>query len=47
MIGELLAKDKASQEMELDRLLKERLDRRRRLKEKQHAKEIAKETMQA
>ena len=47
LIGELLAKDKASQEMELDRLLKERLDRRRRLKEKQHAKEIAKETMQA
>jgi len=33
--------------MELDRLLKERLDRRRRLKEKQHAKEIAKETAQA
>jgi hypothetical protein len=47
LIGELLAKDKASQEMELDRLLKERLDRRRRLKEKQHAKEIAKETVQA
>ena len=27
--------------------MKERLDRRRRLKEKQHAKEISKETAQA
>jgi len=36
--------DKKRQEQELDRILKERLERRRKLKEKQHAKEIKEET---
>lgn len=36
--------DKKRQEQELDRVLKERLERRRKLKEKQHAKEIKEET---
>ena len=39
-IKNLMDKEKANQEQEFDRILKERLDRRRRLKEKQHAKEI-------
>jgi len=43
-IAKMLENDKELQEREFDRILKERLDRRRRLKEKQHAKEIAKET---
>jgi len=36
--------DKKRQEQELDRILKERLDRRRKLKEKQFAKEIKAES---
>jgi hypothetical protein len=32
--------DRKRQEQELDRALKERLERRKRLKEKQHKKEI-------
>jgi len=39
--------DKKRQEQELDRILKERLERRRKLKEKQHAKEIKDETKAA
>lgn len=39
--------DKKRQEQELDRILKERLERRRKLKEKQHAKEIKEETKEA
>lgn len=39
----LMDADKKRQEQELDRILKERLERRRKLKEKQHAKEIREE----
>lgn len=39
--------DKKRQEQELDRILKERLERRRKLKEKQHAKEIKEESKDA
>jgi len=35
--------EKKKQEHELDRALKERLDRRHRMKEKQHGKDIRKE----
>jgi len=43
-ISGLMDSDKKRQEQELDRILKERLERRRKLKEKQHAKEIKAET---
>jgi len=43
----LMDMDKKRQEQELDRILKERLDRRRKLKEKQFAKEIKEETKTA
>ena len=43
----LMDADKKRQEQELDRILKERLERRRKLKEKQHAKEIKEETKEA
>jgi valyl-tRNA synthetase len=43
----LMDADKKRQEQELDRILKERLERRRKLKEKQFAKEIKEETKEA
>jgi hypothetical protein len=42
-IDNLLEVEKRKQEQELDRALKERLDRRHRLKEKQHGAQISKE----
>lgn len=42
-LGDLMAMDKKRQEQELDRILKERMERRRKLKEKQYAKEIKEE----
>lgn len=42
-IDNVLEQEKRKQEQELDRALKERLDRRHRLKDKQHGKEIRKE----
>lgn len=43
----LIDGDKKRQEQELDRMLKERLERRRKLLEKQHAKEIKEESQVA
>lgn len=42
-IDGMLENEKRKQEHELDRALKERLDRRHRLREKQHGKDIRKE----
>lgn len=42
-IDNVLDQEKRKQEQELDRALKERLDRRHRLKDKQHGKDIRKE----
>ena len=42
-IDNMLEIEKRKQEQELDRALKERLDRRHRLKEKQHGNDIRKE----
>ena len=46
-LGDLMAMDKKRQEQELDRILKERLERRRKLKEKQFATEIKAEGKEA
>lgn len=43
-IKSILDKDKQAQEQEFDKILKERLDRRRRLREKEKAKELAEQT---
>jgi len=43
----LIDADKKRQEQELDKMLKERLERRRKVLEKQHAKEIKEESQQA
>jgi len=43
----LMNEEKKRQQQELDRLLKERLDRRRKLKEKQNKKAIKDETRAA
>ena len=43
----LMDEDKKRQQQELDRLLRERLDRRRKLKEKQNKKAIKDETRAA
>lgn len=46
-LASLIDADKRRQEQELDRMLKERLERRRKLLEKQHAPEIKKESEEA
>ena len=45
-IEDTLTQEKKKQEQELDRALKERLDRRHRMREKQHGKDIRKEEQQ-
>lgn len=42
-IDNVLEAEKRKQEQELDRALKERLDRRHRMREKQHGKDIRRE----
>ena len=45
-IGGMLESERKKQEHELDRALKERLDRRHRMREKQHGKDIRNEEQQ-
>jgi hypothetical protein len=46
-IDGVLQNEKRKQEQELDRALKERLDRRHRMREKQHGKDIRREEAEA
>lgn len=46
-INDVLDNEKRKQEHELDRALKERLDRRHRMREKQHGKDIRRENAEA
>lgn len=46
-VSDVMDAEKRKQEHELDRALKERLDRRHRMREKQHGKDIRKENAEA
>jgi hypothetical protein len=46
-ITDVMDAEKRKQEHELDRALKERLDKRHRMREKQHGKDIRKENAEA